>query len=76
MKLASIKQSSKPEIGDYRIEYKFAWWPKRVQNKIIWLEKYKRVFEYRRRNRLVNLHYAVIELKDYPAWDLIAEQLI
>jgi len=35
-----------PEPGDYRVDIRFAWWPVRTDQGLIWLEKYKRVYEW------------------------------
>lgn len=39
-------EEKKPEHGDYRIIYRFAWWPKKLKGATIWLEKYKRIEEF------------------------------
>ena len=37
-----------PKLGDIRIKIKFAWLPTKIENKMIWLEKYKSVQGYER----------------------------
>lgn len=46
MKLRSYPPKETPEVGDIRKEKHFAWWPRRVENKLIWLEHYLQVFIY------------------------------
>jgi hypothetical protein len=77
MKLKSYPVIQKPTEGDYKIEKRIAWWPKRVENRLIWLEKYKRVHQYRVRQRMVwAAGYGPIANIVAGAWDLITEQLI
>jgi hypothetical protein len=77
MKLKSYLIKQKHEAGDYKIKKVFAWWPKRVENKLIWLESYKRVYKYTIRQRPVFCQgYGVIDRLVYGDWDFVTEQLI
>jgi len=37
----------KSKIGDRKEIIKFAWFPIRIKNKIIWLRNYKEIYEYK-----------------------------
>lgn len=77
MKLKSIKNTPKPEEGDYKIAKRFAWWPLRVENKLIWLESYKEVHKYTWRHRNVYCQgYGVIDTVKCGGWDFVTKQLI
>lgn len=43
MKLRSKAHHVKPVPGQIREKICFAWWPKHVEDKVIWLEKYKKI---------------------------------
>lgn len=77
MILKTIPKVKKPEEGDYKVERKFAWWPRVVEDKMIWLERYKRVHVYTIRNRCIPLVGSGIIFRGvWGEWDLITEQLI
>lgn len=77
MILKSMQPKSKPNEGDYKIIKRFAWWPKRVQNQLIWLESYKVVYEFKIRKRAVFCQgYGVIGEVICGDWDFVTEQLI
>jgi hypothetical protein len=42
-----FKVKPKPNIGDRKTVIKFAWFPTRVEDNIIWLEKYKAMYYYK-----------------------------
>lgn len=68
-----LKEKEKePELGDYKFTYHFAWLPVMTDNGKIWLERYKRVYEYRHRKRYVGYPFSITV--ECPAWDLIATQ--
>lgn len=77
MKLKTYPKQSKPVEGDYKIKKCFAWWPKRVENRLIWLESYKEIYLFRIRERY---HYiyklGLIGPIKGGGWDLITLQLI
>lgn len=76
MKLKTIVPKKTPQEGDYKIKRRFAWWPRRVQDKIIWLEKYNQVYEFRTRRRvLIFPGTGLIHQGVWGGWDLITEQL-
>lgn len=75
MKLATIKPEPVHEHGDYKIEKHFAWWPRKVENKLIWLEQYKKVYCYRVRKRrlyFISASYTGV----WGGWDFVTEKLI
>jgi hypothetical protein len=74
MKLKTIPTKPIPEVGDFKIIRRFAWFPKTVEDKVIWLEKYKRVYEYR--PKVDYYPGTFLRAADCLGWDLIAEQLI
>lgn len=77
MKLKIYPETKKPQAGDYRIDKVFAWTPRKVENKRIWLEYYKKVYQYKFRDRYVYCQgYGVIDVVYCGGWDLITEQLI
>ena len=41
-----LKVKAKPQLWDKKIVVKFAWFPKRVQDTIVWLEKYECTYRY------------------------------
>ncbi len=65
----------KPKEGDQRITTHFAWWPKKVKEGAIWLERYERVYEYTIKKRFHMMMYLVIDAV-LPAWDIIEERRI
>lgn len=76
MMLKTIPIKAKPKEGDYKINKRFAWWPKRVQNQLIWLESYKVVYEFKIRKRAVFCQgYGVIDHVICGDWDFVTEQL-
>lgn len=74
MLLSKSKIEPIPSIGDYKIIRHFALLPAKVDGCLIWLEYYKKVYEYRVRDRFISAGYKYFKLKDIPAWDLIAIQ--
>jgi hypothetical protein len=52
MRLKTIAIKTKPKEGDTREEKEFAWWPKKVGDKLIWLEKYIIVSKFTVRERV------------------------
>lgn len=71
----AIPKGPKPEEGDYKITVHFAWWPKKVKEGTIFLEKYKRVHEWRIRVRchfISTYFYSVYA----GAWDVVEEKRI
>lgn len=76
MKLKTFNIELKPEVGDYRIEKRFAWWPEKVENKLIWLERYKIISEYSVRYRVVYLQGFGVIQGTFGGWDLVTKQLI
>lgn len=73
MIIKRLQPEQKPVEGDYRFENHFAWWPKKVGNEIIWLEKYVKVFQLIRRKR-THIFSGVILNVVGCGWDLVDVQ--
>lgn len=68
---------SKPQVGDLRREIKFAWWPRWVDNKKIWLQKYEVVYEWVVRHRKDYFPNICIYHEYYGGgWDFKWEKII
>jgi hypothetical protein len=65
----------KPKEGDRKVTTHFAWWPKKVKEGIIFLERYERHWQYRTRLRVHIIGYTLIT-PTTPAWDIIEEKRI
>lgn len=61
--------------GDHKTTTHFAWWPKKVKEGTVFLERYERHHQYRKRLRIHQVGYHIIPV-DLPAWDIIEEKLI
>jgi hypothetical protein len=74
MILKTIPEIPKEKFGDLRVTYRFAWWPRQVENKLIWLERYKVIHVKSMRARIMFIgHYPIIA----PwGWDFVREELI
>lgn len=58
-----------PKLGDTKTIIKFAWWPTRVEDSLIWLERYEATYEWN--------EYAVgYEHSSESYWDLKSTKLI
>jgi hypothetical protein len=68
-------EDSRPKEGDRKVTTHFAWWPKKVKEGVIFLERYERHYQYRTRLRIHLLIYACIHA-ELPAWDIIEEKRI
>jgi hypothetical protein len=76
MRLYTVPVKAKPKEGDQMQKKKFAWWPKKVEDKMIWLEHYIVTYRFVIRDRLHDLRqFGVIRVHG-GGWDLINEQLI
>jgi len=74
MKLKTIPIPPIYNFGDTRITRKYAWWPKQVEDKLIWLESYELVEIKANTPR-------VMWIGKYPilcpwGWDFVEEKLI
>lgn len=74
MKLRTIHIPPKYKFGDTRVTRKYAWWPKRVEDKLIWLESYEVVEIKSKRPRIV--FAGNIPLVAPWGWDFVEERLI
>lgn len=64
-----------PKEGDQKITVHFAWWPKKVEGSVIFLESYERHWRYRTRLRVHSVGYMLF-MPILPAWDIIEEKRI
>lgn len=64
-----------PKEGDRKVTIHFAWWPKKVEEGMIWLERYEKHWLYRTRTRVHQIGY-YCNLVTLPAWDIIEEKRI
>lgn len=73
MQLRTKPIKVKPKEGDIKRTKKFAWWPRHVEDKVIWLESYWVVEVMSVRPRIVMAgHYPLIA----PwGWDFVREEL-
>jgi hypothetical protein len=74
MKLKTVQIPPTYKAGEKKVTRKYAWWPKRVEDKLIWLEHYELVEVKSMRPRIVFAGY-------YPlvapwGWDFVEERLI
>ena len=60
-----FKVKAKPTFGDRKTVVKFAWFPKRVEDTIVWLEEY-----------LVVYRYTKDSFGDYDYWDVVDKKVI
>lgn len=76
MRLKTVPVKVRPKEGETREEKKFAWWPKKVGDKLIWLEKYIVVSKFTVRERVHAFQgYGFIKVKG-GGWDIVEEKLI
>jgi hypothetical protein len=76
MRLKTVPIKIKPQEGDIKEEKHFAWWPKRVEDKLIWLESYKAVLKFVIRDRVHDFRqYGIMKVKG-GGWDVVTEKLI
>jgi hypothetical protein len=68
-------EQPKPKEGDRKVTTHFAWWPKKIKEGIVFLERYERHYQYRTRLRIHLLITAAISAS-LPAWDIIEEKRI
>lgn len=76
MILKKVITEKAPEVGDYKITYHYAYLPKTIDGFKIWLEGYKKVYEWKRRGRTIILGGKCFPIENCGDWDLIAEQRI
>jgi hypothetical protein len=76
MKLKTIPIIPKPKEGDIKEERKFAWWPKKVEDKLIWLEHYKAISKFIFRHRIHDFgNYGIWKVFG-GGWEVVEEKLI
>jgi len=76
MVVKKIKEVGVITEGDYKITYHFALLPKRIGSEIIWMERYKKAFVFREKERYVFLNGHFYNVGVHGDWELIAEQRI
>lgn len=76
MRLRRIPIKVKPKEGDTKQEKRFAWWPKKVGDRLIWLESYTVVSKFTIRERVHAFQgYGFLKVIG-GGWDEIEEGLI
>lgn len=76
MRLKKYNTPQEPKNGDFKITYHFAWWPKRVENSLIWLEKYSRAHKYVVKERVAFYPGVLRTFKAvWGKWELLGERL-
>jgi hypothetical protein len=74
MKLKTVPIIPELKFGDLKTDYHFAWWPRKVEDKLIWLERYKVIRVKRKRPRIEFIgHYPIVAPWGY---DFVREELI
>lgn len=68
------KEEPKPQEGDLRTELVFAWSPKVICEKRVWMRNYQRLYEYRVRPRRIYCLNVIGPVITIGGWDLIAER--
>lgn len=58
-----------PTEGDYKITHHFALWPVWIDHKMVWLERYKRVWEWEVKDRIFYYQSAAITIEK-GGWEL------
>lgn len=74
MRLKTLPVPLKYEFGDIKTTRKYAWWPKRVENALIWLEHYELLEKKSARPRIIMAGH--VPLIAPWGWDFVAEKLI
>lgn len=76
MRLRTIQIKSKPKEGDMRQHIRFAWWPTKIADKLIWLEKYIIIEKFVIRERIHAFQgYGFLKVKG-GGWDEVERKLI
>lgn len=70
MLLKKEREIKEPADGDYKITLHYAWLPVKTKDGTVWMERYKKVWLYATRPRLIDLHLAMIKTI-CGAWDLM-----
>lgn len=76
MKLKTIPIKAKPKEGDVKEVRRFAWWPRKVGDKLIWLERFIVVSKFTVRERIHDFRQYGIMKVTGGGWDEIEEKLI
>ena len=58
-----FKVKPKPELWDRKTVIKFAWYPVRVNDLIVWWEMYESTYSYRKKDWLTGYYWELIERK-------------
>lgn len=75
MRLKTYPVVRKPQEGDIKTIKRFAWWPLKVENKLLWLEWYNEIWEYRLRKRVILARW-IYHKGIWSEWDFITKKLI
>lgn len=76
MKLKTIPVKAKPKAGDIKEYRRFAWWPIKVGDKLIWLEYYIVVCKFIIRERIHDFRQYGIMKVNGGGCDVIEEKLL
>lgn len=75
MRLKTVPIKTRSKEGDLMEETRFAWWPKKVGNKLIWLESFTVVSKFTIRERIHAFQgYGFLKVNG-GGWDVIEEKL-
>jgi len=66
-------KTEEPEIGDLKTVNKYAYFPKRIGDKLIWLHKYQELYEYREYETML---YRTTIMVTCHKWCLIDTKII
>lgn len=76
MRLKTIAIKVKPKEGDTKQVKKFAWWPKKVRDQLVWLEHYIVVYKFTIRERIHAFQgYGFLRVTG-GGWDEIEKMLL
>lgn len=64
-----------PEIGDFKIKKRFAFWPKAIRDKIVWLEFYEEIFFFSETEIAIK-NGAIIKFKSWIKTDIRCQNKI
>lgn len=76
MRLKTIPIKAKPKEGDIREQKKFAWLPRKVGDKLIWLEQFIIVSRFTVRERMHDFRQYGIMKVTGGGWDEIEKKVI
>lgn len=69
------KLEDKPKLGSKKYKFKFAWYPVRINNNMVWLEWYKEIWEYQKVNKRPYIGTKIVFDIVVEEWVIIAKEL-